>query len=89
MALRVACATPGLFTAIAAYGAVNAAPCPDPAPVSLLEATGTADPEVTIGPGGTPQRVNGYPEPTVRRRSTGTGAPTAAPPPPAPGPKAA
>jgi polyhydroxybutyrate depolymerase len=66
MALRMACATPRLFTAIASYGAVSAAPCPHPGPVSVLEAAGTADPELTIGPAGTPQRVNGYPEPTVQ-----------------------
>src|SRR2546423_22909 len=46
-------------------GAVSAAPCPDPAAVSLLEVAGTADPELTISPGGTPHTINGYPEPTV------------------------
>jgi polyhydroxybutyrate depolymerase len=65
MALRMACAAPRVFTAFASFGAVNAAPCPSPAPVSLLEVAGTADPELTIGPGGRPQRVNGYTEPTV------------------------
>jgi polyhydroxybutyrate depolymerase len=66
MALRMACAAPQLFTAVAVYGAVSAAPCPDPAPVSLLEVAGTADPELTIGPGGAPHSVNGYTEPTVQ-----------------------
>jgi polyhydroxybutyrate depolymerase len=68
MALRMACAAPQLFTAVASYGAVNAAPCPDPAPVSLLEAAGTADPELTLGPGGAPRSVNGYTEPTVQEQ---------------------
>jgi poly(3-hydroxybutyrate) depolymerase len=40
--------------------------CPDPAPVSLLEAAGTADPELTLGPGGLPRTVNGFTEPTVQ-----------------------
>jgi polyhydroxybutyrate depolymerase len=66
MAFRMACAAPHLFTAVASYGAVNAAACPDPAPVSLLAVAGTADPELTIGPGGAPQRINGYTEPTVQ-----------------------
>jgi polyhydroxybutyrate depolymerase len=66
MALRMACATPHLFDAVAAYGAVSAAPCPDTAPVPLLEVAGTADPELTIGPGETPHSTNGYTEPTVR-----------------------
>ena len=83
MALRMAYAASQLFTAVASYGAVSAAPCPDPAPVPLLDVAGTADPELTIGPGGTPQRINGYTEPTVHaqvdqyRRADGT-------PPPAP-----
>jgi polyhydroxybutyrate depolymerase len=65
MAMRMACAAPRLFTAVASYGAVNAMPCPDPAPVSLLEVASTGDPELTIGPTGTPHTVNGYTEPTV------------------------
>ncbi|NJC71136.1 hypothetical protein HC031_15650 [Planosporangium thailandense] len=65
MALRMACAAPRLFTALASYGAVNAMPCQDPAPVSLLEAASTGDPELTIGPTGTAHTVNGYTEPTV------------------------
>jgi polyhydroxybutyrate depolymerase len=68
MALRMACAAPQLFTAVASYGAVNAAPCPDPAPVSMLEAAGTADPELTMGPGGAPHSINGYAEPTVQQQ---------------------
>jgi polyhydroxybutyrate depolymerase len=69
MALRVACAAPRLFTAVAVYGAVGAAPCPNRAPVSLLIAAGTADPELTLGLGGTPKTVNGYTEPTVRAQA--------------------
>ncbi|MGC9665444.1 alpha/beta hydrolase family esterase [Planosporangium sp. 12N6] len=65
MALRMACEAPGLFAAVASYGAVDAMPCPDPAPVSLLEAASTDDPELSIRPGDTPHTVNGYTEPTV------------------------
>jgi polyhydroxybutyrate depolymerase len=65
MAFRMACAQPRLFAAVASYGAVNAQPCPQPAPVSLLEVASTGDPELTIGPGAPPQVVNGYTEPTV------------------------
>jgi polyhydroxybutyrate depolymerase len=69
MALLMACDRPRLFAAIAAYGAVNALPCPQPAPVSLLEMASTGDPELTIGPGGPPKVVNGYTEPTVEEQA--------------------
>jgi polyhydroxybutyrate depolymerase len=65
MALRMACEAPTLFAAVASYGAVNAKPCTNPAAVSLLELAATGDPELTIGPGGTPKVENGYTEPTV------------------------
>lgn len=65
MALRIACEAPTLFTAIASYGAVDAFPCPTPAPVALLMLAGTADPELVIGPSGTPPPVDGYTPPTV------------------------
>jgi polyhydroxybutyrate depolymerase len=66
MALRMACVAPHLFAAIAVYGAVNAMPCSNPVPVSLLVAASTGDPELTIGPGGQPLTFNGYTEPTVQ-----------------------
>lgn len=65
MALRLACARPDLFAAVAVYGAVNAEPCAAPRPVRLLELAGALDPEVTIGPGLTGPVVDGYPTPSV------------------------
>ncbi|MER7274045.1 PHB depolymerase family esterase [Dactylosporangium sp. NPDC000244] len=65
MALRMACAAPRHFAAVASYAAVGSMPCPDPAPVSLLEIAATGDPELTIGPGGPPRTVDGYTQPTV------------------------
>jgi polyhydroxybutyrate depolymerase len=65
MAYRLACADPGLFQAVAVYGATPVAACPDLPPTSLLEMASTGDPELTIGPGGTPQVDEGFVEPTV------------------------
>jgi polyhydroxybutyrate depolymerase len=65
MAYRMACVQPRLFTAVAVFGAVNAKACPDPAPVSLLVAAGTADPELAVSANATRPTVNGYLEPTV------------------------
>jgi len=65
MAYRMACAKPKLFAAVAVFGAVNAMACPRPAPVSLLVAAGTADPELTTSPGGLRHSAAGYLEPTV------------------------
>jgi polyhydroxybutyrate depolymerase len=68
MAYRMACEQPQLFAAVAVFGAVNAQACPDPAPVPLLVAAGTADPELTIAATGTRHSVNGYLEPTVEQQ---------------------
>jgi polyhydroxybutyrate depolymerase len=48
MAYRMTCERPDLFAAVAVFGAVDAQACPDQAPVSLLVAAGTADPELTV-----------------------------------------
>lgn len=65
MVFLMACAAPRLFTAFAAYGAVNATPCQNPAPVSLLEVVASADPELTMRRGGHSPAVNGYAGPSV------------------------
>ncbi|MGI5240473.1 alpha/beta hydrolase family esterase [Dactylosporangium sp. CA-139066] len=65
MALRMACAAPRRFAAVASYAAVSSMPCPSPAPVSLLEIASTGDPELTVGSGGTPHTLDGYTQPTV------------------------
>jgi polyhydroxybutyrate depolymerase len=65
MVFLMACAAPTLFTAYAVYGAVNATPCQDPAPVSLLEVVATGDPELSLPPGTTSMVVNGYAGPSV------------------------
>ena len=68
MAYRMACEQPDLFTAVAVFGAVNAKACSHPAPVSLLVAAGTADPELAITATGTRHTTNGYLEPTVEQQ---------------------
>ena len=65
MALLLACEEPDIFTKVAIYGAVAAAPCANPGPLSLLESAGTADSELLIGPGGTPPLDNGFQEQSV------------------------
>jgi polyhydroxybutyrate depolymerase len=68
MAYRMACERPRLFTAVAVFGAVDAKACPDPAPVSLLVAAGTADPELTVSDAGRRHTDDGYLEPTVEQQ---------------------
>jgi polyhydroxybutyrate depolymerase len=65
MVYLMACAAPDLFTAYATYGAVNAAPCQDPAPVSLLSVVATGDDELSLPPGTNSMVVNGYAGPSV------------------------
>jgi len=65
LAFRVACEDPSLVAAVAVYGAVESMDCPKFTPLPLLELAGTADPEVDIGPGGTPVVQYGFTEPTV------------------------
>ncbi|MHB1534059.1 MAG: CE1 family esterase [Acidimicrobiales bacterium] len=65
MALLLACDDPGLFAGVGVYGAVGAIACPGPPPASLVEVASTGDPELTIGPGGTPQKLGAFVEPTV------------------------
>lgn len=68
LALTIACDDPGPWRAVAVYGATRVAPCPNPPPVSLMVAASTGDPELTIGPGGTPKSVEGFVEPTVEQQ---------------------
>ncbi len=65
MAYRLSCADPSLFAAVAVYGATETSTCTDRPDVSFLEVASTADPELTIGAGGTPQSAGGFVEPTV------------------------
>ena len=46
LAFSTVCAHPGVFAAMATYGGVPLAQCPDPAPISAMIAAGTADPIV-------------------------------------------
>lgn len=65
MALTLACHDATAFTAVAVFGATSVASCPSPGPVSVMEVAAVGDPEVTIGPGGKPQVINGFVTPTV------------------------
>jgi polyhydroxybutyrate depolymerase len=70
MAYRMACQRPGLFAAIAVFGAVNAFACPAALPSTpVLLAAGTDDPEVTVPADGIPRVVHGYFEPTLTRQA--------------------
>jgi polyhydroxybutyrate depolymerase len=68
MVYRMACERPRLFTAVAVFGAVNAQACRDPAPVSLLVAAGTADPDLALTATATRHTAKGYLEPTVEEQ---------------------
>jgi polyhydroxybutyrate depolymerase len=65
MAYRIACRRPGLFAAIAVFGAVSAFPCSHPPPVRILIAAGDDDPELTVPLYGMPHVTGGYLEPSV------------------------
>jgi polyhydroxybutyrate depolymerase len=65
LAYRLTCERPGLFTAVAIFGAVGAFDCPGLSPVPILIAAGTADPELTVPADGIPHMVGGYLEPSV------------------------
>ncbi len=65
MALTLACDDGQLFAGVSVYGATASEPCPNPRPTSVLVVASTGDPELTIGPGGTPQTASGYQQPTV------------------------
>jgi len=69
MAYRMACEQPQLFAAVAVFGAVNAMACPAPAPMSLLVAAGTADPDVAVTATDTRHAAHGYLEPTVAEQA--------------------
>jgi polyhydroxybutyrate depolymerase len=64
MAYRIACQRPGLFAAVAVFGAVSAFACAAPAPVPILLAGGTDDPDVTVR-----HLIQGYLEPTLTREA--------------------
>jgi polyhydroxybutyrate depolymerase len=65
MALTLACADPRAFAGVGVYGATAVAPCPTPGAVSLIEVASTGDPELTIGPTGTPKTAGTFVQPTV------------------------
>lgn len=69
MAYRMACEQPGLFAAVAVFGAVNAKACPAAAPMSLLVAAGTADPDVAVTALDARHKAHGYLEPTVEEQT--------------------
>lgn len=66
MAMEMACRQPDLFAAVAVYGATRTSPCNGPPAASVLLMSGTADPEVAVGPG-PPVVQNGFTEPTVNQ----------------------
>lgn len=67
MALRMVCVDPGLFRAVAVYGAVESLVCDGnrPPPMSVLEMVGTADGWTALGPDATPVVQGGFREPSV------------------------
>lgn len=65
MAMRMACADPGLFAGLAAVEAVPAAPCTSTVPVPTVLVDSTADPLLTIATNGPKKTMQGYLEPTV------------------------
>ena len=48
LAWDLACKDPSLFAAVGVYGAVPAAACPTPGPISAIEIAGLADTELTV-----------------------------------------
>ncbi|MGH9093734.1 MAG: alpha/beta hydrolase family esterase [Acidimicrobiales bacterium] len=80
MAYRLSCADPRLFAAVAVYAATETSACAPRPVVSFLLVASTADPDLTMGPGGAPQAAAGFVEPTVTaetaayRRADGCGA---------------
>jgi polyhydroxybutyrate depolymerase len=82
MAYKMACAQPGLFAAVAVFGAVDAQACVATPALSMLIGAGTGDAELTIPAGGVRKTTNGYLEPTVEAEVAGyvrAGGCTAAP----------
>jgi poly(3-hydroxybutyrate) depolymerase/peptidoglycan/LPS O-acetylase OafA/YrhL len=65
MALTMACDEPHLFAAVAVYAATSSEPCATLPATSFLMVASTGDPELTLGPGGTPQTIGSYTQPTV------------------------
>jgi polyhydroxybutyrate depolymerase len=65
MAYRMACERPGLFAAVAVFGAVSAIACPALPPTPILIAAGIDDPELVVGEFGIPHVVHGFIEPSV------------------------
>lgn len=65
MAMRMACADPGLFAGLAAVEAVPAGPCATTVPVPTVLVDSTADPLLTIATDGPKKTMQGYLEPTV------------------------
>lgn len=71
MALRMACTDPGLFRAVAVYGAVESLICHGdrPPPMSVLEMVGTDDPWTALDAASPPVTQRGFPEPTVAQEA--------------------
>jgi polyhydroxybutyrate depolymerase len=66
MALRMACAEPGMFAGVATIEAVSVFPCTHlAAPVSLLTVASSGDPLLVVGHGQPPKTIEGYTQPTV------------------------
>ena len=65
MALTLACSDAVGWRGVAVFGAASVRACPSPAPVSLLDSASSGDPEMTIGPGGTPQTAETFVQPTL------------------------
>jgi poly(3-hydroxybutyrate) depolymerase/peptidoglycan/LPS O-acetylase OafA/YrhL len=65
MALTMACDEPQLFAAVAVYAATASEPCATVPAKSFLMVASTGDPELTLGPGGKPQMIGSYAQPTV------------------------
>lgn len=65
LALELACDDPARWNGVAVYGATATSACPSRPAVSLQVSASSGDPELTIGPAGTPHTVDGFVEPTI------------------------
>lgn len=65
MAMRMACADPGMFAGLAAVEAVPVAPCASTIPLPVVMVASTGDPLLTIATNGPSKTMQGYLEPTV------------------------
>jgi poly(3-hydroxybutyrate) depolymerase/peptidoglycan/LPS O-acetylase OafA/YrhL len=80
MALTLDCEEPKLFAGVAVYAATASNPCGAAPQASFLMMASTGDPGLDIGPGGTPETIGTFVQPTVTAEAgvyrTADGCPT-------------